>query len=116
MGRVKEQLLNENWINEKQNNIIEEKVAIDTILYADLFDFDEVNKAKEIEFKLKGEDFSRTIAVKDIVEINGVCIKYKVKINSLLDDKPQKLRVVPFSNILYIDYIYDWENVKNILL
>lgn len=107
MGRVKEQLLDRDWVSEKQNNIIREKMAEDPFLYADLFDFNEVDKAKKIEFKLKGEDFNRTISVRNIVEINGVCIKYKVKSHSLLDDKPQKLRVVPFMNILFIDYIYE---------
>ena len=107
MGRVKEQLLDKDWVSEKQNNIIKEKVAVDTFLYADLFDLNEVSKAKSIEYKLKGEDFCRTICVEDIIEINGVCIKYKVQIHSLLEDKTPKLRVVPFSSILYIDYIYD---------
>lgn len=107
MGRVKEQLLDRDWVTEKQNNIIREKMAEEPFLYADLFDFDELDKAKEIQFRLKGEDFNRTISIRNIVEINGVCIKYKVKSVSLLDDKPQKLRVVPFMNILYIDYIYE---------
>lgn len=107
MGRVKEQLLNRDWINEEQKDIMSEKAVKDTFLYTDLFDFDEVKKAKKIEFKLKGEDFNRTISVKDIVEINGVCIKYEIEMPSLLENKPKRLRVVPFSNILYIDYIYD---------
>lgn len=107
MGRVKEQLLDKDWVNEKQNNIIKEKVAVDTFLYADLFDLDEVSKAKSIEYKLKSEDFCRAIYIEDIVEINGVCIKYKVRQHSLLEDKSPKLRVIPFSSILYIDYIYD---------
>ena len=107
MGRVKEQLLDKDWISEKQNNIMKEKMEVDTFLYADLFDLNEVSKAKSIEFKLKGEDFSRTICTKDIIEINGVCIKYKVQPHSLLEYKAPKLRVVPFSNILYIDYIYN---------
>lgn len=107
MGRVKEQLLDEDWVEKRQKHIMRRNMAEDTFLYADLFDFDEVDKAKEIQFRLKGEDFNRTISVRNIVEINGVCIKYKVKSPSLLDDKPQKLRVVPFMNILYIDYIYE---------
>lgn len=107
MGRVKEQLLDREWVDEEQKDIMRRNMAEDTFLYADLFDFDEVDKAKEIQFRLKGEDFNRTISVRNIVEINGVCIKYKVKSVSLLDDKPQKLRVVPFMNILYIDYIYE---------
>lgn len=107
MGRVKEQLLDRDWVDEEQNNIMKKKMTEDSFLYADLFDFDEVNKAKKIEFQLKCENFSRTIHVEKIVEINGVCIKYKVEMPSLLDDKPDKLRVIPFSNILYIDYIYD---------
>lgn len=107
MGRVKEQLLDEDWVEKRQKHIMRRNMAEDTFLYADLFDFDEVDKAKSIEFKLKGEDFCRAIYIEDIVEINGVCIKYKVRKQSLLENKPPKLRVVPFMNILYIDYIYE---------
>ena len=107
MGRVKEQLLDRDWVDEEQKNIIKRKAEENVFVYADLFDFDEVDKAKKIEFKLKGENFSRTICVEDIMEINGFCIKYKIKMPSLFDEKSERLSVVPFSNILYIDYIYD---------
>ena len=112
MGRVKEQILKkeeQDWVQEQQNEIVQNMNESSTYIYSDLIDLDalEDKKLKYLEYKLKSEDIERKIYPENIEEINGLVIRYKVRQYGYARDEVVKIRTVPLLNILYIDYVYD---------
>lgn len=95
MGRVKEQLLEENWIEDEQQKIIAKRHTIISIKYADLFNDEDINNSKGMYITT----IDGTVHIcrpDDIVELHGLHIKYQ-------DD--DVMVVIPLDKVAFVKYL-----------
>lgn len=95
MGRVKEQLLEENWIEDEQQKIIKKRHTIISIKYADLFNDEDINNSKGMYITT----IDGTVHIcrpDDIVELHGLHIKYQ-------DD--DIVVVIPLDKVAFVKYL-----------
>ena len=95
MGRVKEQLLEKNWVEDEQQKIIDKRHTVISIKYADLFDDEDINNSKGMYITT----IDGTIHIcrpNDIIELHGLHIKYQ-------DD--DIVVVIPLDKIAFVKYL-----------
>lgn len=95
MGRVKEQLLEENWIEDEQQKIIDKRHTVISMKYADLFNDEDINNSKGMYITT----IDGTVHIcrpDDIVELHGLHIKYQ-------DD--DVIVVIPLDKIAFVKYL-----------
>lgn len=96
MGRVKEQLLEENWVEDEQQRIIAKRHTVISIKYADLFDDEDINNSKGMYITT----IDGTVHIcrpDDIIELHGLHIKYKEDDNTVV--------VVPLDKVAFVKYL-----------
>lgn len=83
MGKIKDEILKmeaEDYIQDEQKRWISKKTHWKGMVYNDLIDFDEIEKESFIEMEVHTIDGHSWIIDKwNILEINGVCIKFTGK-------------------------------------
>lgn len=100
MGRMKELLLEkevQDWVQEEQEKILNDKHREIDIVYADLLDIDSINKSEQIHIEMingKIYDF----CAKDVTELNALCIK--------IDYGMRQHIVLPLDKVVSVKYIY----------
>lgn len=100
MGRVKELLLEkeeQDWLQEEQEKILNDKHREISIMYADLLDFKSIKKSERVYIDMingKTYDFCE----KDVIELNALCIK--------IDYGMQQHIVLPLDKVVSVKYIY----------
>ena len=95
MGRVKEQLLEENWIEDEQQKIIDKRHTVISMKYADLFNDEDINNSKGMYITT----IDGTVHIcrpDDIVELHGLHIKYQ-------DD--DVVIVIPLDKVAFVKYL-----------
>lgn len=95
MGRVKEQLLEENWVEDEQQKIIDKRHTIISMKYADLFNDEDINNSKGMYITT----IDGTVHIcrpDDIVELHGLHIKYQ-------DD--DVMVVIPLDKVAFVKYL-----------
>ena len=95
MGRVKEQLLEENWVEDEQQKIIDKRHTIIRMRYADLFNDEDINNSKGMYITT----IDGTVHIcrpDDIVELHGLHIKYQ-------DD--DVMVVIPLDKVAFVKYL-----------
>lgn len=95
MGRVKEQLLEKNWVEDEQQKIIDKRHTVISIKYADLFDDEDINNSKGMYITT----IDGTVHIcrpNDIIELHGLHIKYQ-------DD--DIVVVIPLDKIAFVKYL-----------
>lgn len=95
MGRVKEQLLEENWIEDEQQKIIDKRHTVISMKYADLFNDEDINNSKGMYITT----IDGTVHIcrpDDIVELHGLHIKYQ-------DD--DVMVVIPLDKVAFVKYL-----------
>ena len=102
MGKVKEQLLKfeeQDWIKEEQEKILNDTHRWSNITYADILNIDDIEQCQQVKLYT----ISRKVFLmnkNDIVEINGLSIKYRHE-----DDYVKILRVIPLDKIVCVEYV-----------
>ena len=95
MGRVKEQLLEENWVEDEQQKIIAKRHTIISMRYADLFNDEDINNSKGMYITT----IDGTVHIcrpYDIVELHELHIKYQ-------DD--DVIVVIPLDKVAFVKYL-----------
>lgn len=96
MGRVKEQLLEEDWVEDEQQRIIAKRHTVISITYADLFNYDDINNCKGVSF-MTTDGTMHICTSDDILELHGLHIKYQRDENVVV--------VVPLDKVVYVNYV-----------
>lgn len=94
MGRVKEQLLEENWVEDEQQKIIAKRHTVISMKYADLFDDEDINNSKGMYITT----IDGTIHIcrpDDIIELHGLHIKYR---------DGDIIIVIPLDKVAFVKY------------
>lgn len=95
MGRVKEQLLEENWIEDEQQKIIDKRHTVISMKYADLFNDEDISNSKGMYITT----IDGTVHIcrpDDIIELHELHIKYQ-------DD--DVMVVIPLDKIAFVKYL-----------
>ena len=99
MGRMKDLLLEieeQDWLQEEQEKILNDKHREISIMYADLLDSENINKSERIYIDMingKTYDFCKT----DIIEFNALCIKINYGMRQHI--------VLPLDKMVSVKYI-----------
>ena len=98
-----------NWVVDKTNEVIRREISEQALIYRDLLDLDELEKAESVCLVLK-DNIRLKVPVKDIVEVNGVCVKFQRVQKEYVETKGKKIvTTVPFDKILYVSITYSIE-------
>lgn len=95
---------NIDWVKMKQNEIVGVHTGEASLVYNDLVDIDEIVQLEDtdsIHICLQ-DDVRLNFFKKDLENINGVCIKFKVMQDNIDNGTVTKTYAIPFDKILYI--------------
>lgn len=95
MGRVKEQLLEENWVEDEQQKIIDKRHTVISMKYADLFNDEDINNSKGM-YITTIDGTVHICSPDDIVELHELHIKYQ-------DD--DVIVVIPLDKVAFVKYL-----------
>lgn len=95
MGRVKEQLLEENWVEDEQQRIIAKRHTVISMKYADLFDDEDINNSKGM-YITTTDGTVHICRPNDIIELHGLHIKYQEDDNIVT--------VIPLDKVTSVKY------------
>lgn len=96
MGRVKELLLEKDWVEEEQEKILNDKHREISMVYADLLQYNDIDNCSMMYIEMMNGKV-HTIQSDDVIEIHALSIRYRY------DD--QKVVVLPLDKVASVMYV-----------